>query len=311
MQAFIAHWLAVNSQLDDDGLPHIVLPTAYTVATLTTDRADIADAITAVQPALNQLQAAANNRNNKKVPLRERIRQFRAAAQSYLKGSQYINALPRLPRFDASPGDFTKALDDMSSLWATINALPPPGFTAPLKLIGAYTLANFNTEVTAMKAAFTAWDAAYQNAAIVRGQRDMLLPPVKPRLSQYRQAVLATFPPGNALVLSLPAVRPPSGSTPKAVQISGLWNGTSSKAHLEWTASANPNLDHYSIRSCDPPRYRAADESVVASVAAGTTVFDTDDGLLAAGSAKIFKVYVVTHDDNEKGSNSVKITHPE
>ncbi len=29
------------------------------------------------------------------------------------------------------------------------------------------------------------------------------------------------------------------------------------------------------------------------------------------GSQKIFKVYVVTTEDNEKGSNAVKVTHPE
>lgn len=40
-------------------------------------------------------------------------------------------------------------------------------------------------------------------------------------------------------------------------------------------------------------------------------MLETTDDVLAAGSAKIFKVYVVTHDGNEKGSNSVKITHPE
>lgn len=108
-----------------------------------------------------------------------------------------------------------------------------------------------------------------------------------------------------------PAIRPAPGSTPVAVQLSGLWSGSLQKAHLEWTASDNPDLDHYSVRSCDPPRYRAQDEATVENVAAGTLELDTDLGLLAPGSAKIFKVYVVTTEDNEKGSNSVKVTHPE
>ena len=44
---------------------------------------------------------------------------------------------------------------------------------------------------------------------------------------------------------------------------------------------------------------------------AGTLEFDFNVGLLAPGAVKFVKVYVVTHDDNEKGSNSVKVTHPE
>ena len=42
---------------------------------------------------------------------------------------------------------------------------------------------------------------------------------------------------------------------------------------------------------------------------AGATVsLVTNFGLTVAGAVKYFKVYVVTDDDNEKGSNSVKVT---
>jgi hypothetical protein len=309
MQEFITHWTAVNADL---GLGNsLVLTGGYAVANLTNDRATLETKIIAVEPAVNTLQAAANLRDNQKGPMRERVRQFRAFVPSFLKGSQYVRAVPLLPRFLSNPGDFMRSLDDMSSLWTTINAAPPVGFTPPLKLQGNYLVAAFNTDVTTMRADFAAWDAAFQTVAIVRGQRDMLLPPIQPRLSQYRQAVIATYPPGHALVQSLPLIRPAPGSTPHAVQLSGAWDAGIVKAHLEWTTSDNAHLDHYSVRSCDPPRYRAVDEAVVAEVAAGTTQLDTDLGLLAPGSAKIFKVYVVTEDDNEKGSNSVKITHPE
>lgn len=311
MQDFITHWTAVNTELGGGGGSSLILTGTYTVTSLTTDRTALETKIIAVEGALNTLQNAANNRDNLKGPMKERVRQFRAAVASFLKGSQYVRAVPKLPAFTASPGDFMRALDDMSSLWTQINANPPAGFTGPLKLQGNYLVAAFNTDVAAMRAAFAAWDAASQSLNISRGQRDMVLPPIPPRLSQYRQAVLATFPVGHALVLSLPAVRPAPGSTPVAVQLSGLWSDTLDKAHLEWTASANPDLDHYSVRACDPPKYRAQDEAVVDDVAAGTTELDTDAGLLAAGSAKIFKVYVVTTEDNERGSNSVKVTHPE
>jgi hypothetical protein len=309
MQEFITHWTAVNTDLGLGG--PLVLTGGYAVGSLTLDRTGLEAKIIAVEPALNTLQAAANTRDNLKGPMRERVRQFRAFGHSFLKGSQYIRALPLLPKFTASPGDFMRALDDMSNLWTTINATPPLGFTPPLKLQGGYLVAGFNLDVAAMRAAFQAWDAGTQTVAIVRGQRDMLLPPIPPRLAQYRQAVIATYPPGHALVQSLPAIRPAPGSTPHAVQLSGLWSDALGKAHLQWSISDNAQLDHYSIRSCDPPRYRAVDEATVSNVAAGTQEFDTDLGLSAPGSAKIFKVYVVTVDDNEKGSNAVKVTHPE
>ncbi len=309
MQEFITHWTAVNTDLALNG--PLVLQGSYAVGTLTTDRTALEAKIIAVEPALNILQAAGNTRDNLKGPLRERIRQFRAAVTSFLHGSQYPKALPRLPQFKASPGDFLRALDDMASLWTTINLSPPPGFTAPLKLQGNYLVATFNTDVAAMRTAFLNWDAAYQNAGIARGNRDMLLPPIKPRLSLYRQAVLATYPVGHALVLSLPRVSPAAGSTPAAVQLSFAWDEGLAKAHLQWSESSDPNLDHYDIRACDPPKYRNSDEVAVATVGADTTEFDTDFGLLAPGSQKIFKAYVVTTEDNEKGSNAVKVTHPE
>lgn len=309
MQEFITHWTAVNTNLGPGG--PLVLTGGYAVATLTSDRAALETAIIAVEPAANALGTAANNRDILKAPLKERVRQFRATGLSFLRGSQYIRRLPRLPSFFASPGDFMHTLDGMANLWTTINATPPAGFTPPLKLQSGYLVAAFNTDVAAMRAAFAAWDAADQTLAIARGNRDMLLPPIPPRLAQYRQAVLATYPPGHALILSLPAIRPAPGSTPRAVDLSITWDAGLGKAHLVWTASDNPNLDHYSVRSCDPPRYRAADEVVVQEVAAGTTELFTDIGLEAPGSSRMMKVYVVTHDDNEKGSTAIRVTHPE
>ena len=77
----------------------------------------------------------------------------------------------------------------------------------------------------------------------------------------------------------------------------------------EWSASTNPNLAHYSVRTAPAP-YRAADESVVADVGPGFTTFSTDSGLLAPGSVAQFKVYVVLTTGNENGSNTVSVTHP-
>lgn len=112
---------------------------------------------------------------------------------------------------------------------------------------------------------------------------------------------------GAPLLLSLPAVSPPKGATPPATVLSGSIAGD--LISLSWLASTIPNLKHYSIRACDPPRFNSANETVVATVLPGTTTWTNNSLLTVPGAVKFFKVYVVTLDDNEKGSNSLKLTH--
>lgn len=309
-QEFITHWTAVNADLGPGG--PLVLPVGYNVASLTTDRTNLQTKITAIETADNAVQIAAGSRDIKKGPLRERLRQFRTTVQSLLKGSDFIYALPNIPKYNLGEGPFMKALDDASNLWTRINAAapPPPGVTLPLTLVGGYTLASFNTEVAAIRAAYGTWNDAVQGALIARQQRNVLLPPLKARLIQYRLAVQGRYAAGSPLILSLPAVSPPPGSTPDPVVLSGVWNPTSQEADLSWTPSAHPTLKHYVVRACDPPRYRAADEVAVATILPPATTFSTAFGLGLSGAVKFFKVYVVTDDDNEKGSNSVKIIRP-
>jgi hypothetical protein len=77
------------------------------------------------------------------------------------------------------------------------------------------------------------------------------------------------------------------------------------------TPPTSPHLDHYSVRTAPGPKYRAADESVVAEVDKTLTHFSTDDGLVAPGSTALFRVYVVLTPANEKGSNTVSVTRPD
>jgi hypothetical protein len=203
-------------------------------------------------------------------------------------------------------------MDDMNNLWSTINTNSPPipGFTPPLLLAGAYPQATFATDATALSTAFTAVTTADQNAQLSRESRNQLFEPIYQRLLQYRQAVVAAFPPGDPLIDSLPRLTPPAGATPQAVVLSGAWDAGIVMGHLEWTASTRTDLQEYSVRYHPGPRYKAAEEQVVQSIAPGTLEFDTNFGLAASGSVAYFKVYVVTDTGNEKGSNAVRIARP-
>jgi hypothetical protein len=201
-QEFITHWEAVNADLGAGG--PLVLTGPYAVADLTASRTALQAKITAIEATDNAAQIAANDRDNKKEALRERVRQFRAAVQGFIPDSQYLQAMPLQPGAKYSPWDVMKALDDMARLWATINATPPTGFTPPLKLQCGYLIAEFNVEVTAMRAAYAAVESSGQNALIAREIRNQGMGPLRTRLVQYRLAVMANYTKGHAMIESLP-----------------------------------------------------------------------------------------------------------
>lgn len=308
MQEFINHWTQVNAEL---GAPNpLLLQGGYPIATLITDRAVLEAAIIALQPAENTQSNTASDRDIKKNALRVRLTQFRGLVQGQLYGSIYVRSLPTLPQFSAAESKYLTPFDDMANLWSQINTAPPAGFAGPLLLPGGYTLANFQTDLAALRTSYVAANNAAQNARIARERRDVLLPNVRLRLTQYRRTVVGRLAPTSALLASIPALTPLPGSTPDPVSVSGTWDATLSKGVLTWTASTAPDLASYSVRTSPGPTYRARDETVVASVAKTETTFATSSGLAAPGSTALFKVYVLTTSSNEKGSAVVKITRP-
>lgn len=309
MQEFITHWTAWNNATSANN----TLSNGQKVADLTQRRTDLLAAITAVETPRSQRQTAANDRDAKKEALRERLRQFRAKCQSDLAGSHFENDAPTIPPPRAGEGAFFAAMDRMQALWLDINAHPPAGFTAPLKLVGNFTAANHATALASLRttyADYANYDQLVRNAI---SARDFMLKPIKDWLILYRQTILGQFAAGDALILSLPRVSPLAGSTPNPVALSATWNAGTGKVDFSWTPSSNAGLASYSLRSCDPPRYRSNDEQTVHTFAANLTsgsLLGVDLGLGVSGATKIFKLYVVTNDDNEKGSNSVKIIRP-
>lgn len=303
---FVVHWNQVNVTL---GLPPLTLTGNFAVANLSTLKTNLQTAITAVEGPRNDKQNAATDRDQKKGPLLERLRQFRGVVIGQLAGSVYEGSAPIIPSFTAGEGVIMRAMDDMQSLWVKINAAPPPGFAGPLKLVGNYLVATHLTDITALRAAYAAYNSASQTVSLRLGERNAQLAPIRQRLVQYRTVIQGIFPKGDPLILSLPRVTPPPGSTPKGVFLSGAWNPATNMADFGWDASTNPNLKNYQLRASDPP-YNTDDEVPVATIPKTETTFSTDDGLEVSGAVKAFKLYVVTEDDNEKGSNTVTITRP-
>lgn len=305
---FIGHWTDVNTALGVS--PLVLLPGPYTIASLTTDRANLSTGITDLVNAINTMEGHRTDRDNRKTNIRERMRQFDSFVRGVLSQSSYVGRIPDLVQFASNPGKWIIAMRDHEDIWTDINASPPPGFTPPLLLNGAYSVANFTTDRTDLETTFQNLTQAEQDVDRELQEREAIYHAVRDRLVAYRDAVLGRFPADHPLALSVPRLVPLPGHTPDPVVLTGAWNAGTSMADMNWTASADADLEEYELRRESSTPYNGNLEQVVASFPPGTLSFSTDEGLPSSGSTMGYKVYVVLNTGNERGSNAVTITRP-
>ena len=266
----------------------------------------------AVQTAINDVEMVRAELEDRKLALHTRLNQFNEKGRSYLGGTTLARALPKVPGLTDGQGVFLPALDDMENLWTRANALAPTaGFTPPLLLLGAYALVAFSAELVLLRGAFKRLTTAEVDLRVKRGERQDLETAIYPILKSYREAMPTFFAAGHALVVTLPRLTPEPGSTPEAVVATGVWDVATGQGKLTWSASAEPDLDHFEVRSSPGATYSSDDESMLGSVEPESArEFFTTQGLAAPGAVGRFKVYVVTATGNEKGSNVVTIARP-
>jgi len=101
-EEFKSHWTDVNADRVAAGGTALVLAGGYSLTNLTTDVASVAAAITAEEDLENAIALATTTRDNRKATLRDRVIEFREAAEYRLKGSGYVRALPDRPHVNAS-----------------------------------------------------------------------------------------------------------------------------------------------------------------------------------------------------------------
>lgn len=306
---FSAHWNLVNAALAPGAL---VLPAGTTRANLESLRTSLGALHAAVQNAINDVETARADLEDRKLALHTRLNQFNDKGRSYLASTTLARALPKVPGLTEGQGTFLPALDDMESLWTRANALAPTGgFTPPLLLLGGYALATFSADLVLLRAAFKAATTRDVDLRVKRGERQDVEAVIYPILKSYREAMPTFFAANHALVASLPQLTPDPGSTPDGVSVTGVWDAVTAQGKLTWPASTAGDLDHYDIRWSPGPTYSADAESVLGRVEPDAArEFFTTQGLGAPGAVSVFRVYVVTTTGNEKGSNTAQITRP-
>ncbi|MBC8116261.1 MAG: hypothetical protein H7062_17880 [Candidatus Saccharimonas sp.] len=309
MLQVLLHWQSVNTEL---GAPpnDLKLQGGFTRAMFQALHDALDAALQELIDIENARETASNSRDQKKEALLLRIAQFRGLLRGLLANTIYPGAAPLTPQFSFSEGRFLAAFDDMSSLWARINAdTTIDGFTPPLALPGM-TFAEFVATLADLRAAYAAVAAAENDEDIGRKRRDAMLPVIRERIIQYRELVAVMFGPDHPLTLSLPALSPNPGSTPDPVEVDGQWNPTTNQAEFSFTPSDDPNLEEYVVYVSSGPTFNPATARIIAHLPPGTTTFSTTEELENPGDVASFKVFVKLTTGNQAGSNTVTITRP-
>lgn len=311
MDAFIAHWTATNAGLG--GSP-IILTGNYTLASLTADRTTMLADVNGVATTQNALAAAAGDRDVKRAPLRERMRQFNQAVPAFFPSPVYVNQVKPLPSPGAAAGKWTLAMDAVADTWSQINAITPVPLGAPIPLLlaGGYLRATFVTDKDALIASFASWNTALRAFDKAVDVREALWALVLPRLRQYLAAVKARFAAGSAEINSLPSLYPNAGHTPTAVTFSAVWDTATSDARAEYLAPTDPTVVRIDLYACiGQDTYTIAGEQWIATHdLTDPRVFHTSDGLVASGSKVLLAAYAYTATGNRKRSKVATVTRP-
>ena len=312
MQEFNANWMQANSELGPSSLGNpIVLAGAYTQSQFQSDSTVVVGAIADVHSFLDAARTAAMARDNAKLALITRAKQFRNSVLSQITDNTYTVNLPSSPKEGGDLSKFTEPLEAMQRLWTRINGNASAlGLSGPLLLQGGYTLASFTADIVALRGLYSSAMSAEETAAFARTRRDNQMDAIYERMKQYRMAAPARLPVNSPALANLPRLSPPPGSTPPGLQVLGQWNPTLMKATFSWEQSTFKDIDKIQVRGCPSGSYKNDDEEIVADLLPTATTFETDWGLTAAGSLATFKFYVMATTGNENGGKAVKIVRP-
>lgn len=289
----------------------LVLKTGLARAGMVTLRDELQTQLDVIQDELNDLETASETLKQKKQALLTRLNEFNAVVNSYFEGTPLQAARPLAPGIGEGEEKFTEPLRDMKSLWGKLNAqTAPPGLTLPLALDGNFVLADFTTALADLRAAFEAVAVAEQDLKIERLKRDAKFKVIYESLRLYRLAVPVRLPSNEILLAALPRLTPEAGSTPDAVNASGLFQAPD-QLKVVYGASEASDLKEYQLRGNVGPTFSSQDAVVIATNAKDAPrEFVSAFGLTQPGAKVSVSVYVVTNAGNQKGSAPMTITRP-
>lgn len=309
LNEFLPHWADVLVALPPD--KPLVLKSGLTRAGLLTLREELGTQLDLVQEELNDVETAAESLKQKKQVLLVRLNEFNGVVDSYYEGTTFQAARPLAPGIGEGEEKFTEPLRDKKSLWAKLNAAPAPtGLTVPVELDGGFKLVDFTLLLGGLKDAFEAVALAEQDLKIERLRRDAKFKVIYESLRLYRLAVPARLPNNEVLLTALPRLTPEPGSTPDAVNASGVFQAPN-QFKVVYDASEAADLKEYQLRGNVGATFKSEDAVVIATNAKDAPrEFISTFGLTQPGAKVSVSVYVITNSGNQKGSAPMTITRP-
>lgn len=302
---FLAHWQAANTALGAQG--PIVLQGGKARADLLSLRETLEQRRAAVEDARNELEGKRADLAAAKAALLARLNQFNGKLESLSGESRWTAMAPKAFSVSDGMGKVIRPLDDMASIW-----LRYENEESAFPLMGGYSRLNFVAALSGLKALYSAYADAETALGLIRGQRNETQEEIYAILKAYRKRIPSEFAEGSAILTTLPKLTPPPGHTPAPVQASGAWNAATQVAELAWSAVTDAAVVSVEVRATAGPEYDPDDESVLATLAPDAPRTWTGNfGLGVPRAMAAFKVYLLTAEGNERGSNTVVIQRPE
>jgi hypothetical protein len=305
LDEFLPHWNRADAALGAAG--PIALAGGLNLADLGSLRAILVERRADMDAIRNEMERTRSDINRGKSALLLRLNQFNGKLRSLAPGSHWEGMLPKAFSISEGINRVILPLDGILDLWTRYH-LEEPAIT----LMGGYPLADFTTDLDALKEAYARHVSAENALGLARGLRNETQKKIYGVFKQYRLRIRSEFPEGSAMLITLPRLTPLPGPTPGTVKLSGNFNSDTGKAVLAWTPSTDPLVTSLQLRACVGAGYQTEDETILTTYpASGPHGWTGTFGLGSPGSATAFKIFSITSDGSEKGSNAVTISRPE
>lgn len=306
VDSFLAHWASCNTALGVAG--PMVLSDGEVVADLLALRTTLDGQQTEVESERNGREFARANIEIRKAALLERLNQFNTMIRSLDSGGLYTAMLPLAFGIGDAPGKVTRALVDVGDAWDRYEAA-----VSAVTLPGGYELPAFQTDLAALKAAFTAHALADNAVKFARNRRNLTQDAIYPILKKYRVRVEAVFGEASAETASLPRLTPLPGHTPEPAVLEVVYNPVTEQADVVITFPEDESVTEVELLGTVGVEFEAPDASPLGTFPRGDgspITLSTAFGMSLPGGAASFRAVVTTAEGNERASNVVTVTRP-
>ena len=306
MQQFSDNWNTINAHIAPDV---IKLEGGYLRSAFVADIVTLDSALTDISNALTNLTTERTNLRNYKINLMNKLEQFRQQVIANMASSNYRTSLPTLPKIGSVQSRFLRPFDQAVNLWTQINAAPPPGFTAPLKVNGTYTLAMFQTDIANLRSEYLTLIAVEGVYKAALEKRNTLCAAARAHMVQYRNAVFARLSKTDPYRSTVPRYSPVAGATPKPVtNLQFTYAPTTNLVHITFTPATSANIIKYQLEFAPGPKWNDGNAMVIATNDnLAPFAFDFELKQVGAGDLALFKVFTVNETENMKASKVLKI----